>query len=902
MARVTRSAVRNGQAPPPGEIALPPPRRGRRGGRKDPVNPTSGTDTGPGTDTSVAGADGDNVAAPTTVGSEEPSVPPTQQTQGATTTEQHEAGSGQNSDTETTSAARPPKSAQQTQDGTTTEQQSVDSGQNNHAETTSAAQTETTSAPQIETTSAQSESTPAPPPESAQGTKQKRQNDNDDGAPPSQRPRLDNDTERPNAQQQQPARTPCQELEEKLAAWLEQERQSTAPFTPVPMREMMQQDHAFLAIASVSEAVVRAGGARFALLDHAGAIGNDLIQTVVRPTEDVLYVVARPPDGMDGFRGGHLALYVVRADDTAPTTAAEATGSVRRFRVECYDSDPNLRRSAGEPAFFRAGRIQLEEAGWTGVVPPDYNPLAGDITIANSAANQREHWSCGVHAVLNGWCYALGVPPTATGVRLGGNFARDAVQLINLALQGFMDAATIEAFLRCYRFIPSDRRVGSNRMFDRTIPFRDIEDFQEHVAAERLTEELRQRRVDQEATGDEGAPVPSFEGAMEVMGLVEPFMAGTRPDRLRLVRTDDFLRQYREAQLMLPLFGLQPNAQAATQNNAAGPDAAANASPTLSEVELQQALAASLEDATGNAAGTGDSGAQESSTEPAQQNTGTSSSATDNAPAAQSNDGVQPEPTAEPSDLLANQQTQNEVNNYGGRGSPPSGTAGSPTETTATTPAAEISTEIAASSKTPAEPGAADQASTGPAAPEQQNADMSQSATSDKPSDLEPAGESLDPASAGLPDEGAHEEEAAEAEAGGPSPPDSLFDGKADVEDDDGYEEGSEVLADEEDYDGEGDFVDEENFDDGHRDDADEDDEETGLGLEDIVGEGVDADENDHDEGTGFEVDEIVGDGSQASEEEHAALGEAGNAATTEGSQVLDIDYGYDVPLDEDEW
>ncbi|KAL8668738.1 MAG: hypothetical protein Q9168_006643 [Polycauliona sp. 1 TL-2023] len=69
--------------------------------------------------------------------------------------------------------------------------------------------------------------------------------------------------------------------------------------------------------------------------------------------------------------------------------------------------------------------------------------------------------SCGIHTILNAWRYMLGLPEVNSSVRLTGRratasdenrFIDDALRMINLALRGYMDLRTIQAFFNHYGF------------------------------------------------------------------------------------------------------------------------------------------------------------------------------------------------------------------------------------------------------------------------------------------------------------------------------------------------------------------------------------------------------------------------------------------------------------------
>ncbi|KAK4546244.1 hypothetical protein LTR36_002381 [Oleoguttula mirabilis] len=440
--RRTRAAVREGEATPPELVELPRSTRIRRRGNEREASAT----------TSTAEANGNLSGGPAAPRPEEPLAPSTQGT-GAIAT----AG----------------------QDNGTATDQDDDTG------------TEQNNASATEQTNGAGDPPATGDGDATQGAKHDRQDDDGNEEPPPQRPRLDSGAEQQVEQQQQAPRNPSRELADNLVRWEEEQRQSTEPYDPVVRGAMLWQDIAFQAIASVSEAVVQTGGATFSLLDtsrtnvHGTAPGA---QTVARPGNEVLYPVHRGRG-----RGGHLALYVVRANEAASGEAATT------FRVECHDSSRGTRAVAHGARAFADARLQLENNGWTG---PNTGPsnanrnlIQGDITLAPSVVYQTAGWNCGFHTVFNAWAYALGVQTADAGVRLGLQFDTHSVQIVNLALRGLMDAATIEAFFLCYGFIAPEQRVPLNRRFDNTIPFPTGEEYTLHVARVRLEEGLALRRA-----------------------------------------------------------------------------------------------------------------------------------------------------------------------------------------------------------------------------------------------------------------------------------------------------------------------------------------------------------------------------------------------------------------------
>lgn len=86
---------------------------------------------------------------------------------------------------------------------------------------------------------------------------------------------------------------------------------------------------------------------------------------------------------------------------------------------------------------------------------------------------QPKGFECGYYTVLYAWAIALGMQPGAKE-HTAASSARvdDLIELINLATAGFMDSATIQAFMRCTGFLdPAHNTIATDRHFTRTVPF-----------------------------------------------------------------------------------------------------------------------------------------------------------------------------------------------------------------------------------------------------------------------------------------------------------------------------------------------------------------------------------------------------------------------------------------------
>ncbi|KAI7497872.1 hypothetical protein KC367_g5551 [Hortaea werneckii] len=374
------------------------------------------------------------------------------------------------------------------------------------------------------------------------GRKRSRESEQDDEGesegPDAQKGRMEEGCEQSRTPEEE-HRPPCEVLAERLAAWREVARaEAQADFTPLQEGHELFQETAFLAIASVTEAIAAAGGPAFALIDPVlGGIPGSA-QRVLRPRHTVLFPAHRGRGYRDG--GGHLYLYIIRGVEPEGAQSENAT----RFQVEAHDSFRPTRNATLQGRLFEAVRLRLENGGWTGHGfgdPEDDALFANRIVAGEGIADQRAGWNCGFHTVLNAWAHALNLQTVAAGVRLGGQFNAVSVEMVNLAMQGFMDSATIEAFFLCHGYVAADQRVPLNRRFDRTRPFRRLEELQQFLAERRLEEDLQRRRVPGLENGDDGY-IPHLNEALNVMRLY-----GLETADLTSMGIDEFLFEYRLA-------------------------------------------------------------------------------------------------------------------------------------------------------------------------------------------------------------------------------------------------------------------------------------------------------------------------------------------------------------------
>jgi hypothetical protein len=93
--------------------------------------------------------------------------------------------------------------------------------------------------------------------------------------------------------------------------------------------------------------------------------------------------------------------------------------------------------------------------------------------IHHDIPRQPGGWECGYFTILNAWCLALGMEPNTKTHKAGSPAGlTDLIDMINLAIAGFMDSATIQSFMRCVGFVDPDHdTIAPDRHFTRTVPF-----------------------------------------------------------------------------------------------------------------------------------------------------------------------------------------------------------------------------------------------------------------------------------------------------------------------------------------------------------------------------------------------------------------------------------------------
>lgn len=168
---------------------------------------------------------------------------------------------------------------------------------------------------------------------------------------------------------------------------------------------------------------------------------------------------------------GHIRLFMLEPD-----------GDTANVVVRVYDSSFHT----GVKAMVRGNLLAdvidfMNRVQWW----PENQLNDQKVRIANSLTRQEcpgqsNGWACGVHTILNAWTIAMGLSLNRNE-RMNPAFYQDAVDIINLAVEGYMDYGTIHAFLLYYRFVLNDdngKDVPENRRFTNTVAIQDADAIQ----------------------------------------------------------------------------------------------------------------------------------------------------------------------------------------------------------------------------------------------------------------------------------------------------------------------------------------------------------------------------------------------------------------------------------------
>lgn len=151
---------------------------------------------------------------------------------------------------------------------------------------------------------------------------------------------------------------------------------------------------------------------------------------------------------------GHLVLCVAELVNDQPMTV----------QLQIFDSEPG---TVPVPTIMDKAREIIQRSDWLDTngskTPVLFRPASVMRTPRQVGRN-----TCGLHVILNAWTYMLGIPIHPYKLRRGRtekdegsetdhSFVKLGLELVSLALAGFMDSATIQAFLNVYGYSVEQR-------------------------------------------------------------------------------------------------------------------------------------------------------------------------------------------------------------------------------------------------------------------------------------------------------------------------------------------------------------------------------------------------------------------------------------------------------------
>ena len=156
---------------------------------------------------------------------------------------------------------------------------------------------------------------------------------------------------------------------------------------------------------------------------------------------------------------GHLLLCVAELVDVAEARE----GPTMTVQLEILDSRP---RTVSEEDILREAKSKIRGSRWLGRKGRrgrvKYNMIFRDVP------RQVGINTCGLHTILNAWAYMLSIPihpgrfrrardETTLNDATDIEFLDRGLQIVNLALKGFMDSMTIQAFFHEYGYSVEQR-------------------------------------------------------------------------------------------------------------------------------------------------------------------------------------------------------------------------------------------------------------------------------------------------------------------------------------------------------------------------------------------------------------------------------------------------------------
>jgi len=115
---------------------------------------------------------------------------------------------------------------------------------------------------------------------------------------------------------------------------------------------------------------------------------------------------------------------------------------------------------------------------------------------------------------MNAWALMLGLPlRLMSNSEASADISAEVSEVVNLAMRGLLDSATIHAFLICKGFVEKGSQVRSGRTFYRTTAFLDGPALDAHVRAR--NEALEFEEVLRRSAFDQGGPGQAAQGEAE---------------------------------------------------------------------------------------------------------------------------------------------------------------------------------------------------------------------------------------------------------------------------------------------------------------------------------------------------------------------------------------------------
>ena len=272
-----------------------------------------------------------------------------------------------------------------------------------------------------------------------------------------------------NAEEQTIEKHPCSHYEAGLFRWRNAFRQYAGKsFETTPWNKYLTDDHCFLAIAAVTEAITQWGAHEFGVAEPGCTISRvfdaDTGYQATRPRKPLLLpVLVKHPDEVHN----HFFLAIVHIREQDPK---------QRPQLLWFDSATEWAHGPNEdPEVLRSVRRWINYLQWSrpgsigdGTVP--------ELRIRNvPAAQQTNGDSCGIHTILNAWAWCITLRPNPSFVA-DDAFYKAAAEIIDLAIAGYMDFWTIYAFLKCKDYVLGEYDMTEQRHFPVTRGFRNTQD------------------------------------------------------------------------------------------------------------------------------------------------------------------------------------------------------------------------------------------------------------------------------------------------------------------------------------------------------------------------------------------------------------------------------------------